>query len=92
MHDDYPGRTGWMLFTNSYYDGFGANAAYVRTNRTGNIIPVNAASKRDDFVVTWYERDRLGVAWPNFPGEIWIALADERPTLGGCQQSWFWPD
>lgn len=66
-HNDYPGRNGWMMFTNSYYDGVGANAAYGRTNRGGNIIPVNAVTNRDNFVVAWYDKDLLGVAWPSLP-------------------------
>lgn len=66
-HDDYPGRNGWLVFTNSYYDGAGPDPAYVRTNRSGHIIPVNAVTNRENFVVTWYGKDRLGVAWPKLP-------------------------
>ena len=67
VHIDYPGRNGWLVFSNAYYDGAGANPAYVSTNRSGNIIPVNAVTNRDDFVVAWYKFDRLGVAWPYLP-------------------------
>jgi hypothetical protein len=80
-HDDYPGRNGWMVFTNAYYDGAGPTAAYVRTNRGGNIIPVNAVTNRDDFVVAWYNRDLLGVAWPSLPKKYKLQWPTNAPHL-----------
>lgn len=80
-HNDYPGRNGWMVFTNAYYDGIGPNPAYVSTNRSGNIIPVNAVTNRDDFVVAWYDRDLLGVAWPSLPKKYQLLWPTNSPHL-----------
>ncbi|MCW5556859.1 MAG: hypothetical protein KIT22_03320, partial [Verrucomicrobiae bacterium] len=81
LHDDYPGRNGWLVFTNAYYDGALPDPAYVRTNRSGNILPVNAVTNRDDFVVAWYGRDRLGVAWPELPAKYQILWPTNAPHL-----------
>jgi hypothetical protein len=80
-HDDYPGRNGWLVFTNSYFDGAGPDAAYSPTNRGGAIIPVNAITNRDDFVVAWYHRDRLGVAWPESPMKYQLSWPTNAPHI-----------
>lgn len=80
-HNDYPGRTGWLVFSNAYYDGAGPNPAYISTNRGGNIIPVNAVTNRDNFVVAWYKFDLLGVAWPNLPVKYHLLWPTNAPHL-----------
>ncbi|MCC7377185.1 MAG: hypothetical protein IT581_21165 [Verrucomicrobiales bacterium] len=81
LHDDYPGRNGFLLFTNAYYDGTGENAAYLRTNRSGAIIPVNAMPDRDDFVVVWYHRNTIEVAWPETPAKYQLSWPTNPPRI-----------
>ncbi|TVQ35698.1 MAG: hypothetical protein EA370_09045 [Wenzhouxiangella sp.] len=65
-----PGRTGYVLNENAFYDGVGEDAAYDRAARTGHIIPVNKVRPnrlRDagkEMVVAWYRRNAKGVFWP----------------------------
>ncbi len=65
-----PGRTGYVLNENAFYDGVGEDAAYDRAARTGHIIPVNRtrpARVQDAgkaMVVAWYRRNAKGVYWP----------------------------
>ncbi len=80
-HDDHPGRNGYLMSEDAYYDGAGENAAYVRNERRGPILPVNASTNRDDFVVTWYHRNRLGVAWPDLPVKYALQWPTNAPHI-----------
>lgn len=65
------GRTGYVLDELAYYDGIGTNAAYNRSARTGQIIPVNRieSSRPQDvgreLSVAWYKNNSRGVYWPD---------------------------
>ncbi len=78
---DQPGRTGYAMYENAFYDGVGTDAAYNRSGRTGTIIPVNrVSSDRDEdadklMVVVWYRKNSKGVYW------------GEKPVHYDCQ----WP-
>jgi hypothetical protein len=63
-----PGRPGFVLNERAYVDGAGAGAAYDRSRRRGQIIPVN----RDNPVggpqalnIAWYQDNGKGVFWPD---------------------------
>jgi hypothetical protein len=66
-----PGVTGFVVNELAYYDGNGPNAAYNRTARTGEIIPVNryssgrALDQGRELVVAWYRNKSKGVFWPD---------------------------
>jgi hypothetical protein len=68
-----PGRTGYVLNANSFYDGTGPDAAYDRAGRTGLIIPVNrfeptrAQDAGKELVVAWYRKNVKNVYWPVKP-------------------------
>lgn len=68
-HFDYLGKNGFMMFTNSFYDGAGLDKAYDRNTRRGPIIPVNQKNDlvKSDFVVVWYQTNKIGVAWAGQP-------------------------
>jgi len=80
FHDE-PGRTGWILNPNAYYDGAGGNAACRREARTGQIIPVNRLnpyrgdSPDREMTIVWYRRNHNRVYW------------GERPMRYDC----YWP-
>ncbi len=65
-----PNRTGFVVNELAYYDGYGSDAAYNRTARTGAIIPVNrysSARPQDigrELAVAWYRQNTKGVFWP----------------------------
>ncbi|NBD96079.1 MAG: hypothetical protein GVY11_06365 [Gammaproteobacteria bacterium] len=65
-----PGRTGYVLNEDAFYDGVGEDAAYDRAARTGHIIPVNRTrpGRIQDagkaMQVAWYRRNAKGVYWP----------------------------
>ncbi|MDJ1141241.1 SBBP repeat-containing protein [Marinicella sp. X102] len=65
------GRTGYVLNELAYYDGTGISAAYNRSARTGQIIPVNriVSSRPQDvgreLSVAWYKNNSRGVYWPD---------------------------
>lgn len=65
-----PNRNGFVVNELSYYDGFGPDAAYNRTGRTGPIIPVNRISRSRpqdagrELAVAWYRANAKGVYWP----------------------------
>lgn len=65
------GRTGYVLNELAFYDGVGTSAAYNRSARTGQIIPVNRVeSSRPQDVgrelsVAWYHSNIRGVYWPD---------------------------
>ncbi len=74
LSDDYHneiGRTGYVLNELAYYDGTGISAAYNRSARTGQIIPVNRieSSRPQDagreLAVAWYHNNSRGVYWPD---------------------------
>lgn len=66
-----PGVTGFVVNELAYYDGFGPEAAYNRTARTGAIIPVNRYSggrpldQGRELAVAWYRSKSKGVFWPD---------------------------
>ncbi len=68
-HFDYLGKNGFMMFTNSFYDGTGLDKAYDRNTRRGPILPVNKKNDlvKSDFVVVWYQTNKIGVAWAGQP-------------------------
>ncbi|MCC7373458.1 MAG: tandem-95 repeat protein [Verrucomicrobiales bacterium] len=68
-HQDYLGKSGYVLTENAFYDGAGPDRAYDRQDRLGSIIPVNldTPSSDDDLVVVWYRFSRIGVAWAGLP-------------------------
>ncbi len=80
FHDE-PGRTGYVLFENAFYDGVGTDGAYDRQARTGQIVPVNRVNPNRPqdanklMVVAWYRRNHNGVYW------------GERPVQYNC----YWP-
>ena len=87
-HDDYPGRNGFMIFPNAFYDGVGADRAYDRDSRSGPILPVNldTPAPDDDLVVAWYHRNGIGVAWPSYPVRYvaqWPASAPQIVIASG---------
>lgn len=65
------GRTGYVLNELALYDGVGTSAAYNRSSRTGQIIPVNRieSSRPQDvgreLTVAWYHNNIRGVYWPD---------------------------
>ncbi|MBN2507354.1 MAG: carboxypeptidase regulatory-like domain-containing protein [Verrucomicrobia bacterium] len=76
QQDDYPGRSGFVLFENALYDGVGPDRAYDRTTRRGLILPVNRVEAKvrelvgdqtNKLVVVWHRRDAIGIAWPDLP-------------------------
>ncbi len=74
-------KSGFVLFTNAPYDGAGLDAAYLRTNQTGPIIPVNVpTSAESNLVVAFYQGNPVtGALWPDKPVQFnisWPAGAD----------------
>jgi hypothetical protein len=67
-HDDNAGRNGFVLLERSYYDGEGADRAYDRATRLGQIVPVNEvpidSDGQDLMAVAWYRRNPENVPWP----------------------------
>lgn len=67
------GRTGYVVNELAFYDGIGTSAAYNRTGRTGDIIPVNRISSSrpqdvgKELTVAWYHSNYRGVYWPDKP-------------------------
>jgi len=96
-HDDYPGRTGFVLnSTTAPIDAVGEDAAYQKAGHTGTILPVNKG--RVD--VAWYRRNAIGVAWPDRPVRYeldWptdaetIVIADQPRESAGLPES-LYPD
>jgi uncharacterized membrane protein len=68
-HQDYGGRTGYVLQELAPYDGSGADRAYDRNTRQGDIIPVNrdTGATSDDLVVVWYRMSPIRVPWASRP-------------------------
>jgi hypothetical protein len=69
-HADPEGKNGWVYFERAYYDGYGADRAHDRGERSGPIIPVNAAKAGESdrqMVVVWYQTAADGVGWPVKP-------------------------
>ncbi|MEN1727549.1 MAG: hypothetical protein AAGJ52_03825, partial [Pseudomonadota bacterium] len=64
------GRNGYVINANAFFDGVGADAAYDREARTGDIIPVNKvrpnrlADADKEMTVAWYRRNAMGIYWP----------------------------
>ncbi len=77
-HDDM--STGFVAETNAPIDATGADAAYDRTTRSGQIIPVNTGA----FSVFWYEQDNGGIAWPAPERERFRSYWFACPTLFSC--------
>ena len=65
-----PGRNGYVLNRNAFYDGVGQDAAYDRDARAGDIIPVNKVRPNrlvdagKDMTIAWYRRNAMGIYWP----------------------------
>ena len=64
-HQDPSGLNGHIVFEKGPYDGVGADKAYDRDSRSGQIIPVNTRQPGENLVVAWYETHVTGVAWPS---------------------------
>lgn len=61
-------KSGWLVHSNSYYDGVGADRAYDRATQTGPIIPVNISSEADkNLAVVFYHPNAIGVDWADSP-------------------------
>ncbi|MGE0639851.1 MAG: hypothetical protein AB7P46_06180 [Thermoanaerobaculia bacterium] len=67
-HDDIVNRNGFVLFDRAYFDGDGADRAYDRVTRLGQIIPVNEvpidSDGQDLMAIAWYRRNADNVPWP----------------------------
>jgi hypothetical protein len=67
------GRAGYVVNELAFYDGIGTSAAYNRSSRTGDIIPVNRISPSrpqdvgKELTVAWYHSNYRGVYWPDKP-------------------------
>ncbi|MEY3275962.1 MAG: hypothetical protein RL153_1228, partial [Verrucomicrobiota bacterium] len=73
-HQDYPGKNGYLYFTNTVVDVAGEQAAYKQSSRSGALNIVNAlANARNGNpnvvapLVVWYEKTLYGIALPNRP-------------------------
>ncbi len=74
-------KSGFVVFTNAPYDGAGLDSAYVRTNQSGPIIPVNVpTSAESNLVVAFYQANPItGVLWADKPVQFainWPASAE----------------
>ena len=67
-HEEHGGKNGFVIFDRAYFDGDGADRAYDRTTRLGQIVPVNQvpvdSDGQDLMAVAWYRKDARTVAWP----------------------------
>ncbi len=69
-HNDRTGKSGYVYFARSFYDGVGDERAHDRPTRNGPIIPVNkdTSAADDDLVIVWYRTSGVtGIAWPDDP-------------------------
>lgn len=68
-HQEHGGRNGFVVFERAYFDGQGADRAYDRATRLGQIIPVNEvpldSDGQDIMAVAWYRLNARTVAWPS---------------------------
>src|SRR5205823_3415663 len=81
-------KSGWLVYSNSFYDGVGADKAYDRATQTGPIIPVNInnGDAARNFVVAFYHANSLGVEWADTPVRFdvqWPAHADQIVIASG---------
>ncbi len=67
-HEEHGDKNGFVIFERAYFDGEGADRAYDRTTRLGQIVPVNQvpidSDGEDLMAVAWYKKDARTVAWP----------------------------
>ncbi len=67
-HEEHGGKNGHVIFDRAYFDGDGADRAYDRSTRLGQIVPVNQvpvdSNGQDLMAVAWYRKDARTVAWP----------------------------
>ena len=67
-HEEHGGKNGFVIFNRAYFDGDGADRAYDRATRLGQIVPVNQvpldSDGQDLMAVAWYKKDARTVAWP----------------------------
>lgn len=67
-HEEHGGKNGFVIFDRAYFDGDGADRAYDRATRLGQIVPVNQvpvdSNGQDLMAVAWYKKDARTVAWP----------------------------
>lgn len=73
-HTDYPGKNGYLFYTNSVVDVYGERASYQRSDRRGPLNIVNTLANAANGqvgvqapVVVWFEMTPFGVAVPNRP-------------------------
>ena len=62
-----PGRPGHVLNPRAYVDGTGSGAAYDRSRRRGQVIPVNRNNPvggEQSLQIAWYRGNGKGVFWP----------------------------
>lgn len=79
-HEEYGGRNGFVVNELAPYDGAGADRAYDRGTRLGDIIPVNldTAAKADDMVVVWYRMNSIAVPWASVPARYQLKWPDDN--------------
>ncbi|MBL9129380.1 MAG: hypothetical protein JNL97_17140, partial [Verrucomicrobiales bacterium] len=81
LHQDYPGLNGYVLSTNAYFDGAGTNAAYQLSTRRGPILPVNSNERGENFLVVWYQQDRIGTSWASLPYQYAVRWPTNTETI-----------
>jgi hypothetical protein len=77
-------KSGFVVFTNTPIDSIGSDAAYLRTNQTGPIIPVNVplAGVESNLVVAFYaQHPKTGVLWPDKPVRFNIAWPSTSDSI-----------
>lgn len=83
-HEDHGGKNGFVLFERAHFDGAGADRAYDRATRQGQIIPVNRmpvdSDGQDVMAVAWFRKDDRTIAWPSRATRYdcrWPAVSDK---------------
>ncbi|MBL4671562.1 MAG: hypothetical protein JKX81_04825 [Arenicella sp.] len=81
QHVDPSGANGFVVLANAPYDGFGPDRAYNRSNRQGQIFPVNTEGTDNPtsdrlMVVAWYQPNVMGVPWPHQTVEYTLSWPD----------------
>ncbi len=87
-HVDYPGKNGYLFFTNSVIDLVGEQASYKQSDRTGALNLVNTLANARNAnpsvmapMVVWFEMTPYGLALPNRPVTYQIAWPTNAPRI-----------